>query len=85
MPAARLKLVTVLACGELQLPPESVLYCQVAPLSKPLTLTAPLAEIPSLGLIPKSLSVSVGALGATVSTIVATRLEYETLPAASVT
>ncbi len=52
----------------LQLAPASVLYCQVAPASRPLTATVPTLLTPSLLLLPLSvLSAKVGAAGAVAS------------------
>ena len=49
----------------IQLLPPSVLYCQLAPLVKPETVTVPSLVMPSVALLPVSVdSVSVGAEGA---------------------
>ncbi len=68
-----------------QVAPPSVLYCQVAPGSSPLTVTVPLLVIPSAGDRPVSTaSIAAGASGKVVSTVTALSTDgVPTLPAAS--
>jgi len=61
VPAARVKLLPL---PVVQVLPLSVLYSQRAPVSRPLTVIAPLLLVPSLALLPVSLvRANVGADG----------------------
>ncbi|MBK9205692.1 MAG: hypothetical protein IPL73_25345 [Candidatus Obscuribacter sp.] len=67
--------------------PLSVLYCQLAPGSMPVTFTLPRLVMPSLGLAPLSVArARVGADGAALSTVMAAGLllVVPVLPATSV-
>ena len=60
----------------IQLAPLSVLYCQVAPVSRPVTFTLPLEVTPSELLDPVSFaSERAGAAGAEVSTMIVAALD----------
>ena len=62
LPGARLKLLPLPVS---QVLPPLLLYCQVAPSSRPITVTVPAMLTPSLPLLPLSLaSFGVGATGA---------------------
>ena len=70
-----MKLVTLAGCAVLQLVPPLVLYCQVAPVSMPVTLTVPMLVMPSLAMVPLSVArAKVGAAGAVPSTVMAVAL-----------
>src|SRR6185503_13828219 len=80
---ASVKLVPLPA---VQFAPPSMLYCQVAPASSPLTFTVPLLVIWSLLELPLSVaSARLGALGAVASRVIAAPLADAVLPAPSVT
>ena len=62
-----------------------MLYCQLVPGSSPATSTAPTLVIPSVALLPLSTATfKLGAMGATVSTVMVRSPCAEVLPAASV-
>ena len=63
-----MKVVVAAACAVLQVVPLSMLYCQVASDSKPLTVTPPLLVMLSVVLLPVSaVRAKVGAKGGVVS------------------
>ena len=87
MPSVKLKLLVAAACDALQVLPLSVLYCQVAPASTPLTVTPVLLVKPSVLLLPVSaVKAKLGALGSVVSIVQLLVLlpTVDTLPAVSV-
>ena len=81
-------MVVVAACAELQVLPLSVLYCHVASVSTPLTVTLALLVMLSVLLLPESVvKVKLGADGKVVSIVQLLALLLvvaETLPAKSV-
>ncbi len=86
MAAANVKLVPVPVD---QVVPPSVLYCQVAPVSRLPTVTTPLLVMPSVLLLPVSVMLSVPMVGAVVSTVTAVVIlaiwvPVCTLPASSI-
>ena len=83
-----MKLVVAAACDALQVLPLLVLYCHVAPVSTPLTVTLLLLVMLSVLLLPVSAAkANAGVLGAEVSMVqllVLLLVVAETLPAKSV-